>query len=91
MCRAPPISEDLHFCQRFRHEIPRLNRFSPDSVHFQPLPRVFQAMLLNDILGVERDIAEFGLAVSEDFGGLALDTTELERTLDELVGPAALV
>lgn len=50
-----------------------------------------QAMLLNDILGVERDIAEFGLAAGEDFGGLAVDTTELERTLDELVGPAALV
>lgn len=48
-------------------------------------------MLLNDILGVERDIAEFGLAAGEDFGGLAVDTTELERTLDELVGPAALV
>lgn len=52
---------------------------------------IYQAMLLNDILGVERDIAEFGLSVSADFGGLALDTTELERTLDELVGPASLV
>eukprot|EP00752_Nemacystus_decipiens_P017246 g15450.t1 len=46
---------------------------------------VYQAMLLNDILGVERDIAEFGVAAGEDFGGLAVDTTELERTLDELL------
>lgn len=60
------------------------------SIRARPYPPP-QAMLLNDILGVERDIAEFGLAAGEDFGGLAVDTTELERTLDELVGPAALV
>lgn len=52
---------------------------------------LMQAMLYNDILGVERDMTEFGLVAGEDFGGLALDTTEISRTLDELVGPATLV
>lgn len=65
----------------------RFSYFPPVTIHIHRE----QAMLLNDILGVERDIAEFGLAAGEDFGGLALDTTELERTLDELVGPAAVV
>lgn len=50
-----------------------------------------QAMILNDILGVERDMVEFGMSSGEDFGSLGVDTTELEKSLDELVGPAVLV
>lgn len=42
-------------------------------------------MLLNDILGAQRDITEFQLASDEHFGGVALDTSERSVASDELV------